>query len=966
MKNKLTLKKFANVGLIILMIAPPSYAVDSVSLVNNQMVPATSLDAQKRAEVNGQSAATAPAISPAQAFEMQGPVQRPTTPLPPTPSPVPVARTPVVVTPSLNGYTPAASNPNFGFREDIVTVVRNGQAFQQTILKIRNLSTGETSDLGPVEYPFSFIKKDVSRDGSLVYFASDSAYTPGSLTIYRVAAPQTRLALFGEFQDISFLENGNISVTIRQDFRNGTVVGNTYQVDKTNLTYSLANTSLILQGTALLKNGYLVIPEQNTYSNSYHVTVFDASKGANQLTQLPKEISYHASQGAGGSGGGGSYTMIDTYKTPTDRTFVTVAISAQGNQGVDYSQTFIFDPATGEQLLINGAAARLTSEGNLSPEYVGNIAKYKITHRDGTTEDVSVDLRNLQIVPNLPAGWMRMPGNVLAAFKIENGQPVILNLANNERRAMAVSDITSMNNTDMLNYFSRVTGFPTYGISLTAAVVERNGRLTPVVQVAYILKWPRGYAFQSQGTLYFDAQGRIENAHAAVAYRPLEMGEFLEGKCTQPEQYAQQASTSCVGVAITSGGLREIHSYNSRGNRGLSIYDIERGTASSFGLQGYGAITAANFSKDGKYLAASSGMNAIRVIDLVGNKNVGGLLISVWPGLEDPGVPTIDRIQSLGANSFSIHTNDSRGPSVVLGRTFDLVISTNGQLQLNSGLPDGWTRAASNPNYALKLETSGLSQTLYLKNLQTWVDQTLINAWGGGQYPLRIVSAYDVSSDGLAVIYGTTQPADIYVQSITTPIKKVRLPGELKSVEFLGEKLVRINYVDGQGVNKTTAVDYNSMSILKSEKKEAGYEILSGYEYYLVVNSKATIIPGKSPLHADIMLESVEVNGSVQMHFRYITRSGYIGDSFLSYNKAVGTFSNISQEVFVRALLPTLPAGSLPSGWKRMTMNPNIYFEVIQSSLGDYVVFYSLTATSFGRYQFYLTGPIRQWLQRFF
>ena len=81
----------------------------------------------------------------------------------------------------------------------------------------------------------------------------------------------------------------------------------------------LSNVKLVTQASAVLDEGYLIIPEQIIYSNTYQVEIYDASAGTDHLVKLNYEINYHASQAAGGSGGNGSYTKIDVYKTPSGR-----------------------------------------------------------------------------------------------------------------------------------------------------------------------------------------------------------------------------------------------------------------------------------------------------------------------------------------------------------------------------------------------------------------------------------------------------------------------------------------------------------------------------------------------------------------------------------------------------------------------------------------------------------------------
>ncbi|MFZ5803050.1 MAG: hypothetical protein ACOY3K_08120 [Candidatus Omnitrophota bacterium] len=101
-------------------------------------------------------------------------------------------------------------------------------------------------------------------------------------------------------------------------------------------------------------------------------------------------------------------------------------------------------------------------------------------------------------------------------------------------------------------------------------------------------------------------------------------------------------------------------------------------------------------------------------------------------------------------------------------------------------LPEGWTLAASNENYALQRAYNGSFGALNLMDLRTGQVVQITSVYSGGAYSSYIDSYYDVLSDGSAVIYGKS--ASIYGNM--TYMKRVDGTGEtpvngkLLSVEY--------------------------------------------------------------------------------------------------------------------------------------------------------------------------------------
>jgi hypothetical protein len=289
------------------------------------------------------------------------------------------------------GWTRAASNAKFAFAvESRIGEDRNNY----DVLKVQDLMTGVTQELYSLQSPpYSYTKMDVSSDGKLVSFGVRNNYgsaPEGWVRVQQVSDASKKTDITGALSGIAFKSGGDVSVTTLTSFANGTQLENAYTVKRSTMQSVLTNIKLVTKGTAVLAGGYLIIPVQNAYSNTYEVTLYDASAGGNHLVKLSAGLLYHASQAAGGSSGSGRYTMIDAYKTPSGKKLITVGISAVGNAGADYSQTFIIDPVTGVKLAINGAATAV--------KYSGFTALYTVRSGNGSTSRVSVNLKTLSVI----------------------------------------------------------------------------------------------------------------------------------------------------------------------------------------------------------------------------------------------------------------------------------------------------------------------------------------------------------------------------------------------------------------------------------------------------------------------------------------------------------------------------------------------------------------------------------------
>jgi hypothetical protein len=126
-------------------------------------------------------------------------------------------------------------------------------------------------------------------------------------------------------------------------------------------------------------------------------------------------------------------------------------------------------------------------------------------------------------------------------------------------------------------------------------------------------------------------------------------------------------------------------------------------------------------------------------------------------------------------------------------------------------LPSGWTRAVSNPNYAIQVQTVGVKQILVVKDLMTGKDIRVAVA----KAPSKIVKKYDVAPDGKTVVYSISglsgKAGTTVVQGLADGSKRATLSGVPTSIRFVSGKWVlvingrtlKVDPVTGKIVYKT-------------------------------------------------------------------------------------------------------------------------------------------------------------------
>jgi hypothetical protein len=133
-------------------------------------------------------------------------------------------------------------------------------------------------------------------------------------------------------------------------------------------------------------------------------------------------------------------------------------------------------------------------------------------------------------------------------------------------------------------------------------------------------------------------------------------------------------------------------------------------------------------------------------------------------------------------------------------------------------LPSGWTRAASNANFAFRIvETGGIPsqgwvrKDLFVMDLRTGQNQSIAHAPGSAAgYYFELSTVYDVSPDGTTVIYGdTVVHGDISQQEKVTVLRRVDDPsvsltisGQLQSIAF-----EQNGQIANLGVSRNNAVE---------------------------------------------------------------------------------------------------------------------------------------------------------------
>jgi len=168
---------------------------------------------------------------------------------------------------------------------------------------------------------------------------------------------------------------------------------------------------------------------------------------------------------------------------------------------------------------------------------------------------------------------------------------------------------------------------------------------------------------------------------------------------------------------------------------------------------------------------------------------------------------------------------------------------------VHSSVP-GWTRAASNANFAFQVEYDGSYSHLKLLDLRYNIVKTLYKAWGGGQYPVYVTGNYDVSPDGSTVIYETTQTgygSGITLERVRNSEEKLYFRGSLESIRFENDGKIAVIAV--KGVSEPIKVDLQTFkqlppAIILQARHVRDVEVLSSTQqiYYLEQNGKNLVI----------------------------------------------------------------------------------------------------------------------------
>lgn len=295
-------------------------------------------------------------------------------------------------------------------------------------------------------------------------------------------------------------------------------------------------------------------------------------------------------------------------------------------------------------------------------------------------------------------------------------------------------------------------------------------------------------AFMGYEDRYFDPKTAEQVPDSLKIAPAMVSGQFQAGACVNPTYSTSVAYTSCFGTIQTPNGTREIHTYNGRGNTGITIYDIATGASKSISIPTIGALSADSFSKDGKYLAVGHSLNRVTVVNLETMTTAGSVLIPEWSGAEPHGAPKVDRVRAESDTQFYIHVNDSQIPTVIpLEREFQLTVKSDSNLVLTEKLPalepgqfqagkclgaDYKTSAASTSCVGLIGTPSGTVEvhsydqrgntgiTIY-DSYQSQVKSISLPGWGG------TVNQGDISSDGryLTVLHGVNQVTVINLET---------------------------------------------------------------------------------------------------------------------------------------------------------------------------------------------------------
>ncbi len=166
---------------------------------------------------------------------------------------------------------------------------------------------------------------------------------------------------------------------------------------------------------------------------------------------------------------------------------------------------------------------------------------------------------------------------------------------------------------------------------------------------------------------------------------------------------------------------------------------------------------------------------------------------------------TEDGLLAIGAQYGESSVHNSKGEKVIYGY----------RVVERSPVPSGWTRAASNVNYAFKIETTGNYSYLKLLDLKTNIEKTVRSLWSGGKNPVRFTGNHDISPDGSTFIYETTEAGYsniVTLMRVGNPAYQRRLWGSLESISF--EKDSKIAVITIKDVSETFIVDLQTFDDL--------------------------------------------------------------------------------------------------------------------------------------------------------
>jgi len=355
-----------------------------------------------------------------------------------------------------NGWTRAASNPNYAFQEGYPD--SHGRPPVQKILYLRNLQTGATQEIvrvntnQPSYYDF-FADYDVSPEKTpggpvVVYTRGTVGAWSGSVlentVIQRVQNAAERVVITDGISNtqggprLSVIFNNDGTMTVKRvnrffdgpssndiDFA-GTKIENTYQISLQTLKVSVPVSKILSRGTVLhidLDTPLVMLEaaDQPSLGSSLPnpktagVFIYDASNGLDQLHALNGIVFDDGTRGYRRN----HFKLDDAYTTPSGRQVVSVGLEVEipkNPSDYQFTNTYIIrmsvivNPRTGQELRLDGTVTAVT--------YNGKFGTYNVVNQTGQTKQVTVNLETLQVVPPVPDGWTRAASDDNSAFRI--------------------------------------------------------------------------------------------------------------------------------------------------------------------------------------------------------------------------------------------------------------------------------------------------------------------------------------------------------------------------------------------------------------------------------------------------------------------------------------------------------------------------------------------------------------------